>query len=51
MNEIAKLYLEIGIIKDLQEKGLITKEEMDLAIMEIKKKLNIEGGCDFLENQ
>lgn len=42
MSEIAKLYLEIGIIKDLQEKNIITKEEMDLAIMQIKRKLNLE---------
>lgn len=43
MNEIAKTYLEIGIIKELQERGIISEEEMKLAIIEVKKNSKIEG--------
>lgn len=35
MPEITKQCIEIGIIKDLCEQGIITKEEMELAIIEI----------------
>lgn len=38
MNGIAILHLKIGIIKDLKEKGIITEDEMKLAIIEAKKK-------------
>lgn len=37
MREIAKKYIEIGIIKDLYEQGILTEEEMKLAIIEIDK--------------
>lgn len=37
MVEIAKQIIEIGIIKDLYEQDILTKEEMNLAILEIKK--------------
>ena len=42
VNEITKSYIEIGIIKDLYDEKVISKEEMDLAILEIKRKSNIE---------
>lgn len=42
VNEITKTYIEIGIIKDLYDEKVISKEEMDLAILEIKRKSNIE---------
>lgn len=45
MNEIAKNYLEIGIIKELQEQGIISEEEMQLAIIEIKGKSKMEEDC------
>ena len=37
MREIAKKCIEIGIIKDLYEQGILTEEEMKLAIIEIDK--------------
>lgn len=37
MREIAKKSIEIGIIKDLYEQGILTEEEMKLAIIEINK--------------
>ncbi len=37
MREIAKKCIEIGIIKDLYEQGILTEEEMKLAIIEIEK--------------
>ena len=37
MREIAKKCVEIGIIKDLYEQGILTEEEMKLAIIEIDK--------------
>ena len=37
MPEIAKKCIEIGIIKDLYEQGILTEEEMKLAIIEIDK--------------
>ncbi len=45
MNEIAKTYLEIGIVKELQEQGIISEEEMQLAIIEIKKNSKMEEDC------
>lgn len=38
MQEIAKQCIEIGIIKDLHEQGILTEEEMKLAIIEINKE-------------
>ena len=35
-------HLKIGIIKDLQDKGIITEDEMKLAIIEAKKKTKVE---------
>ena len=37
MREIAKKCIEIGIIQDLYEHGILTEEEMKLAIIEIDK--------------
>ncbi len=37
MREIAKKYIEIGLIKDLYEQKILTEEEMKLAIIEINK--------------
>ncbi len=37
MVEIAKRVIEIAIIKDLYEQNILTKDEMNLAISEIKK--------------
>ena len=37
MREIAKKCIEIGIIKDLYEQGILTEEVMKLAIIEIDK--------------
>ena len=37
MREIAKKCIEIGMIKDLYEQGILTEEEMKLAIIEIDK--------------
>ena len=37
MREIAKKYIEIGLIKDLYEQEILTEEEMKLAIIEINK--------------
>ena len=37
MREIAKKCIEIGIIKDLYEQGILTEKEMKLAIIEIDK--------------
>ena len=37
MRETAKKCIEIGIIKDLYEQGILTEEEMKLAIIEIDK--------------
>ena len=37
MREIAKKCIEIGIIKDLYEQGILTEEEMKIAIIEIDK--------------
>ena len=42
MNQIAKAYLEIGIIKDLFEEKIITEDEMNLAIIEIMKNNELE---------
>lgn len=37
MLEIAKQCIEIGIIKDLYEQGILTEDEMKLAIIEINR--------------
>lgn len=37
MQEIAKKYIVIGIIKDLYEQKILTEEEMQLAILEVNK--------------
>ena len=37
MEIVAKNCIEIGIIKELYEKELISKQEMELAINELKK--------------
>lgn len=42
MNDIAILQLKIGIIKELQARGIITEDEMKLAIIEAKKKTKVE---------
>ena len=42
MNQIAKAYLEIGIIKGLFEEKIITEDEMNLAIIEITKNNELE---------
>lgn len=42
MNQIAKAYLEIGIIKELFEEKIITEDEMNLAIIEIMKNNELE---------
>ena len=42
MNQIAKAYLEIGIFKELFEEKIITEDEMNLAIIEIMKKYELE---------
>ena len=42
MNQIAKAYLEIGIIKELFEQKIITEDEMNLAIIEIMKNNELE---------
>ena len=42
MNQIAKAYLEIGIIKELFEEKIITEDEMNLAIIEIMKDNELE---------
>ena len=42
MNQIAKVYLEIGIIKELFEEKIITEDEMNLAIIEIMKNNELE---------
>jgi len=42
MTEIAKLYLEMGIIKDLYERKVISEEVMNVAIIELKRKINLE---------
>jgi len=46
MVEIAKRLIEIAIIKDLYEKNILTKEEMNLAILEIKK-MSKKGELDL----
>ena len=33
------LYLEIGLFKELYSRQIITEREMDLAVLELKKKL------------
>lgn len=43
MREIAKKCIEIGIIKDLYEQGILTEEEMKLAIIEINKDFERRG--------
>lgn len=42
MVEVAKKCIEIGIIKELYEKEIISKEEMELAI----KKINYQGSVE-----
>lgn len=42
MEDIAMLLLEIGLIKDLYEKKIITEDEMNLAIIEINKLIEVE---------
>lgn len=42
MVEVAKKCIEIGIIKELHEKEIISKEEMELAI----KKINYQGSVE-----
>ena len=37
MPDIAKKYIVVGIIKDLYEQGLLTEDEMKVAIIEIDK--------------
>ena len=37
MREIAKKYIEIGLIKDLYEQEILTEEEVKFAIIEINK--------------
>lgn len=44
MNRITILYLEIGLFKELYSKKIITEREMDLAVLELKKKLIREEG-------
>ena len=38
IKKIAQKCIEIGIIKDLYEQGLLTEEEMNLAIREINEE-------------
>lgn len=38
MTEVAKKCIEIGIIKDLCDNGILTEEEMKLAIIELNKE-------------
>lgn len=38
IKQLAKKCIEIGIIKDLYEQGLLTEEEMNLAIKGIKEE-------------
>ena len=45
MVEVAKKCIEIGIIKELHEKEIISKEEMELAI----KKINYQGSVEYEE--
>ena len=45
MREIAKKCIEIGIIKDLYEHGILTEEEMKLAIIEIDKDFERRVAC------
>lgn len=36
------LYLEIGLFKELYSRKIITEREMDLAVLELKKKMKRE---------
>ncbi len=40
MNEITKMYIELGIIKELYDKKIITEDEMNLASKIIMEKLD-----------